>query len=190
MIPNTLTRAAVFIDGANNSQVCKSLRMQLDWSVVRNDMFNQFNAIRLYYYTALLTNEAGTIDIMPLVDWLEFNGYTVVTKAAKTHIRDDGTTRVKGDMDMEIAVDAIRLAPRIDHVILFSGDGDFCYLVHALKQLGVYVTVVSSKHTNILSSDLERSADNFIDLHDKQAWYKNNDIKDKALPLEKVFTKV
>ncbi len=67
---------------------------------------------------------------------------------------------------MELAVDAMELSTTVDHMVLFSGDGDFRYLTEALQRRGRKVTVISTTKTNppMIADDLRRQADNFIEL--------------------------
>ena len=113
----------------------------------------------------------GSSGIRPLLDWLDFNGYTVVTKAAKEFTDGSGRRRVKGNMDIELAVDAMELAEHVDEMVLFSGDGDFRSLVERVQRRGVRVTVVStiSSHPPMIADDLRRQANVFIDLADLQS---------------------
>lgn len=106
-----------------------------------------------------------------MVDWLDYNGYTVVTKATKEFIDASGRRKVKGNMDIELAVDAMELAGQIDEMILFSGDGDFRPLVAAMQRRGVHVAVVSTIATQppMIADELRRQADVFIDLAELQA---------------------
>lgn len=164
-------KCVVLIDGSNNSQACKMAGIQLDWSRVRQDLTDNYGVFRFNYYTAVWADNDNRIAIQPLIDWLSFNGYTVVSKPAKEQVRDDGTTRIKGNMDMEIAVDALSIAPFISHVMLFSGDGDFAYLINALKQQGIHVTVVSTVEGKILANDLRRISDDFLDLKEQVVWH-------------------
>lgn len=78
--------------------------------------------VRAFYYTALLENDEYS-PIRPLVDWLHYNGFTMVTKPAKEYTDSQGRRKVKGNMDIDLTVDAMELAPRVDHIVLFSGDG-------------------------------------------------------------------
>ena len=104
--------------------------------------------------------------IRPLVDWLDYNGFTVVTKATKEYVDSAGRRKVKGNMDIELAVDAMELAEHIDEMILFSGDGDFRSLVEAVQRRGVRVTVVSTiaSQPPMIADELRRQADVFVDL--------------------------
>ena len=108
--------------------------------------------------------------IRPLIDWLDYNGYTVVTKATKEFVDQTGRRKVKGNMDIELAVDAMEIAPHIDHMVLFSGDGDFRSLVEAVQRRGVRVTVVSTISTQppMVADELRRQADSFLDIVELQ----------------------
>lgn len=160
-------RLALFIDGANLYSAAKTLGVEVDYRKLLDEFRKKGRLLRAYYYTALIENEEYS-PIRPLVDWLQYNGYNVVTKPAKEFTDATGRRRVKGDMDVEIAVDALTLADKLDHIVLFSGDGDLTCLVRALQDRGVRVSVVSSVKTQppMISDDLRRAADNFIDLQD------------------------
>ena len=121
--------------------------------------------LRAFYYTALLENDEYS-PIRPLVDWLNYNGFTMVTKPAKEYTDSMGRRKVKGNMDIELAVDAMELASRVDHIVLFSGDGDFRPLIESLQRQGVRVSVVSTIRSQppMISDELRRQADNFIEL--------------------------
>jgi uncharacterized LabA/DUF88 family protein len=120
--------------------------------------------VRALYYTAVIEHEYWSI--RPLIDWLDYNGYTVVTKAAKEFIDASGRRKLKGNMHVELAVDAMELAERVDQIVLFSGDGDFRSLVEAVQRRGVRVTVVSTiaSEPPMIADDLRRQADVFSDL--------------------------
>jgi uncharacterized LabA/DUF88 family protein len=124
--------------------------------------------VRAFYYTAIIEEEYSSL--RPLVDWLEYNGYTVVTKATKEFVDAAGRRKMKGNMDVELAVDALELADHIDEMVLFSGDGNYRSLVEAVQGHGVRVTVVSTiaSHPPMIADDLRRQADVFIDLKDLQ----------------------
>ncbi|OSJ19937.1 NYN domain-containing protein, partial [Bradyrhizobium canariense] len=109
--------------------------------------------------------------IRPLIDWLDYNGYTVVTKATKEFIDASGRRKVKGNMDIELAVNAMELAEHIDQMVLFSGDGDFRSLVEAVQRRGVRVTVISTigSQPPMIADELRRQADVFTDLVELQS---------------------
>ena len=121
--------------------------------------------LRAFYYTAVIEDQEYS-SIRPLIDWLDYNGYTVVTKATKEFIDASGRRKVKGNMDIELAVDAMELAEHVDQMVLFSGDGDFRSLVEAVQRRGVRVTVVStiSSQPPMIADELRRQADVFTDL--------------------------
>ncbi len=123
--------------------------------------------LRAFYYTALLENDEYS-PIRPLVDWLNYNGFTMVTKQAKEYTDSQGRRKVKGNMDIELAVDAMELAPHVDHIVLFSGDGDFRPLIESLQRQGVRVSVVSTIRSQppMIADELRRQADNFIELNE------------------------
>ena len=160
-------RLALFIDGANLYSAAKTLGVEIDYRKLLDEFRRKGRLLRAYYYTALIENEEYS-PIRPLVDWLQYNGYNVVTKPAKEFTDASGRRRVKGDMDVEIAVDALIQSDHLDHIVLFSGDGDLTRLVRALQDKGVRVSVVSSVKTQppMIADDLRRAADNFIDLQD------------------------
>jgi len=144
------------------------LGFDIDYKRLRDYFTKTGTLIRAYYYTALLDNDQFT-KFRPITDWLQYNGYKLITKPVKEyHNPQTGERNRKGNMDIEIAVDAMELAPRLDHVVLFSGDGDFRRLVESLQRQGVRVTIVSTiqSRPSICSDDLRRQADVYIDLED------------------------
>jgi len=158
-------KVALFIDGANLYATSKSLGFDIDY----RDMLKYFQKkcylLRAYYYTALIEDQEYS-SIRPLIDWLDYNGYSVVTKPTKEYIDSTGRRKVKGNMDLELTIDALELCDTVDHMVLFSGDGDFRVLVEALQRRGRKVSVVSTVATqpSMISDDLRRQADQFIDL--------------------------
>lgn len=158
-------RLALFIDGANLFAAGKALGFDIDYKLLRQEFMRRGKLLRAFYYTALLESEDYS-PIRPLVDWLQYNGYTMVTKPAKEYTDSAGRRKVKGNMDIELAVNAMELAHRLDHAVLFSGDGDFKPLVEALQRAGVRVSVVSTIRSQppMIADDLRRQADNFIEL--------------------------
>lgn len=160
-------RMALFIDGANLYAASRTLGFDVDYRNLLAHFRRQGYLLRAYYYTALLETEEYS-PLRPLVDWLGYNGYSVVTKPAKEFTDPTGRRRVKGNCDIELAVDMLDLAPRLDHAVLFSGDGDFRRLVEAVQRLGCRVTVVSTIRTQpaMIADELRRQADAFVDLTD------------------------
>ncbi|NWG53691.1 MAG: NYN domain-containing protein [Hydrogenophilaceae bacterium] len=160
-------RIALFIDGANLYSAARGLQFDIDYRKLLEAFRNQGRFIRANYYTALIEDQEFS-PIRPLVDWLDYNGYSLITKPAREFTDAVGRRRVKGDMDIEITVDMMEAAKFADHLFLFSGDGDFTPLVQALQRQGVRVSVVSTIRTNppMVADDLRRQADNFVDLVD------------------------
>jgi uncharacterized LabA/DUF88 family protein len=160
-------RLALFIDGANLYSAGKTLGVEVDYRKLLDEFRRRGQLVRAYYYTALIENEDYS-PIRPLVDWLQYNGFKVVTKPAKEFTDSTGRRRIKGDMDVEITVDMLNLSPHVDHVVLFSGDGDLTRLVEAVQERGVRVSVVSSVKTSppMIADELRRAADTFIELAD------------------------
>ncbi len=163
-------KTIVLIDGANMYATTKSLGFDIDFSKFYHEINQSCNLLRIYYYTALVEDN-DRILLKPLVDWLTYNNYTMVTKPAKVIISSDGVRKIKGNMDVEIAVDAIDIVasnPLIGHVILCTGDGDFISLVKVLQRRGVKVTVLSSifTHPPMCADDLRKQADTFVELND------------------------
>lgn len=158
-------RSALFIDGANLYAATKALGFDIDYRRLLKEFQGRDSLIRAFYYTAIVEDQEYS-SIRPLIDWLDYNGYRVVTKPAKEFTDSAGRRKIKGNMDIELAIDALELAPRIDHMVLFSGDGDFRSLVEAMQRKGVRVTVVSTIQTQpaMIADDLRRQADEFIDL--------------------------
>jgi uncharacterized LabA/DUF88 family protein len=163
-------RIALFIDGANLYATAKALGFDIDYRRLLTDFQSRGTLVRAFYYTAIIEDQEYS-SIRPLVDWLDYNGYTVVTKATKEFIDASGRRKVKGSMDIKLAVDAMELAGQIDQMILFSGDGDFRSLVAAVQRRGVRVTVVSTITTQppMIADELRRQADVFIDLRELQS---------------------
>jgi uncharacterized LabA/DUF88 family protein len=160
-------RIALFIDGANLYSAAKNLGFDIDYKKLLEEFRKRGVLIRAYYYTALVEDQDYS-PIRPLVDWLDYNGYSLVTKTAREYTDSQGRKRWRGDMDIEVACDMLEIADRIDHVVLFSGDGDFRRLVESVQRKGVRVTVVSTVKSQppMASDDLRRQADAFVDLAD------------------------
>ena len=160
-------RVALFIDGANLYATAKSLGFDIDYKRLLVLFGSKGQLVRALYYTALAEDQEYS-SIRPLIDWLDYNGFTVVTKPAKEFTDATGRRKIKGNMDIELTVDALEMAPYFDHMVLFSGDGDFTALVAALQRRGKRVTVVStlSTPTPMIADDLRRQADFFLEVAD------------------------
>ncbi|TWI76500.1 uncharacterized LabA/DUF88 family protein [Bradyrhizobium huanghuaihaiense] len=163
-------KIALFIDGPNLYGTAKSLGFDIDYKRLLSEFQGRGTLLRAFYYTAIIEDQEYS-SIRPLVDWLDYNGYTVVTKATKEYVDASGRRKVKGDMRIELTVHAMELAPHVDEMILLSGDGDFRSLVEAVQRRGVRVTVVSSVASQppMIADELRRQADIFTDLVELRA---------------------
>lgn len=162
-------RVAVFIDGANLYATTKACGFDIDYRKLRSLYESECNLVRVFYYTAMHEDEEYA-SIRPLIDWLDYNGFNVVTKPTKEFIDSMGRRKLKGNMDIELAIDALELAPHLDEIVLFSGDGDFRSLVDAIQRKGRRVTVVSALQggqvqSPMVADELRRQADKFVNLN-------------------------
>jgi uncharacterized LabA/DUF88 family protein len=163
------SKIALFIDGANVYATAKTLGFDIDYKRLLKEFQSRGTLLRAFYYTAIIEDQEFS-SIRPLIDWLDYNGYTVVTKPAKEFDDGEGRRRFKRNMSLELAVDAMELAGHVDQIVLFSGDGDFRSLVEAVQRRGVRVTVVStiSSQPPMIADELRRQADVFTDLVELQ----------------------
>ncbi|MCA1469196.1 uncharacterized LabA/DUF88 family protein [Bradyrhizobium yuanmingense] len=163
---SSLGKSALFIDGSNFHATAKALGFEIDYRRLLSEFQSRATLLRAFYYTTIIEDQEYS-SIRPLIDWLDYNGFTVVTKLAKEFVDPaTGRRKVKGSMDVDLAVSAMELARHVDQIVLCSGDGDFRSLVEALQRRGVRVTVVSTLSTQppMIADDLRRQADIFIDL--------------------------
>lgn len=160
-------RLALFIDGANLYAAARALGFDIDYKRLLELFAKKGRLIRAFYYTTLFEDQEYS-PIRPLIDWLDYNGYTMVTKPIKEFTDSQGRRKSKGSVDIDLAIDALEMADKVDHVLLFSGDGDFRRLVEAIQRRGVRVTVVSTIKAQppMVADELRRQADNFIELND------------------------
>jgi uncharacterized LabA/DUF88 family protein len=151
-------KLAPFIDGANLYATVKALGFDIDYKRLLSEFQSWGMLVRDYYYTAIIQGQESSI--RPLIDWLGYNGYTVVTS----------TTKAKANMDVELTVQALELADRIDDLVLFSRAGDFRSLAEAVQRRGVRVTVVSTIATQppMIADELRWQADDFVDIIELQ----------------------
>ncbi|WP_442894572.1 LabA-like NYN domain-containing protein [Bradyrhizobium sp. AZCC 1588] len=163
-------RIALFIDGANLYATARTLGFDVDYRRLLEEFQGRGALLRAFYYTTIVEDQEYT-SIRPLVDWLDYNGYTVVTKLSKEFTDASGRRKVKGSMHIELTVNAMELAERIDRMFLFSGDGDFRSLLEAVQRRGVHVTVVSTLTSQppMVADELRRQADAFIELAELRA---------------------
>jgi len=160
-------RVALFIDGANLYATAKTLGFDIDYKRLLGLFRQKCHLVRALYYTALAEDQEYS-SIRPLIDWLDYNGYAMVTKPTKEFTDSMGRRKVKGNMDIELTVDAMKLSEQLDHIVIFTGDGDFRALVQALQEKGKRVSIVSTLQTQppMVADELRRQSDQFIDLAD------------------------
>ena len=163
-------KIALFIDGANLYATAKALGFDIDYKKLLQEFQSKGYLLRAYYYTAL-AEEQEYSSIRPLIDWLDYNGYTVITKPTKEFVDATGRRKIKGNMDIELAVDVMEMVEQVDHFVLFSGDGDFRSLVEAVQRKGRKVSVISTlvSQPPMVADELRRQADHFVDLTTMQA---------------------
>jgi uncharacterized LabA/DUF88 family protein len=173
-------RIGLFIDGSNLYAAARALGFDIDYKRLLNLFAAKGRLIRAFYYTALIEDQEYS-PIRPLVDWLDYNGYTMVTKPTKEFTDATGRRKIKGNMDIELAIDVMEMAQHLDHVVLFSGDGDFRRLVEAVQRKGVRVTVVSTVRSQppMVADELRRQADTFLELLDLEAQIARTQYRDE-----------
>ena len=164
-MPSSSNKIALFIDGTNLYSTARTLGFDIDYKRLLNEFQSRGTLLRAFYYTVLIEDQEFS-SIRPLIDWLDYNGYTVITKPAKEFDDGEGRRKIKRNMHIELAVNAMELAEHVDQIVLFSGDGDFRSLVEAVQRRGVHVTVVSSMSSQppMIADDLRRQADVFTNL--------------------------
>jgi uncharacterized LabA/DUF88 family protein len=169
-MPRDGSKIGLFIDGVNLSATAKTLGFDIDYKRLFKEFQSRGTVVRAFYYTAIIDNQEFS-SIRPLTDWLDYHGFTVVTKPAKEFDDGEGRRKFKRNMSIELAVDAMELAEHVDQMVLFSGDGDFRSLVEAVQRRGVRVTVVSTISTQppMIADELRRQADVFTDLVELQS---------------------
>ena len=182
-------KIALFIDGANLYATSKSLGFDIDYKKLLQEFQSKGYLLRAYYYTALAEDQEYS-SIRPLIDWLDYNGYTVVTKPTKEFVDATGRRKIKGNMDIELAVDVMEMAATVDHFVLFSGDGDFRSLVEAVQRKGRKVSVISTLATQppMIADELRRQADHFVDLVTLQAKVGRDPVDRQQRAAERVQT--
>jgi uncharacterized LabA/DUF88 family protein len=176
-------RLALFIDGANFYSAARGLGFDIDYKRLLTVFQGKGRLIRAFYYTAFAEDQEYS-PIRPLIDWLDYNGFAMVTKPLKEFTDSYGRRKVKGDMDIELAVDMMEIADRIDHAVLFSGDGDFRRLVESVQRRGVRVSVVSTLRTQppMVADELRRQADTFIELGELMTQIQRSERREGAAP--------
>ncbi|MBT9383305.1 NYN domain-containing protein [Pseudooceanicola sp. CBS1P-1] len=161
--------AAALIDGPNFYATARALGIDVDYKRLMGLLSQTGRLLRASYFTPISTAEGEHVALRPLVDWLDYNGWNVIAKPAREFTDDEGRRRFRGNTDVDLALTAVNLAPRITHMALFTGNRDFAPLVQDLQSKGVRVTVVSSMKTKpspFAADELRRAADTFLDLED------------------------
>lgn len=125
-------RRALFIDGANLDRTARNLGFEIDYKRLLLEFEKSGSIVRSYFYLAVRESAAG--DVQRLTDWLEVNRFTVRTKLIRRH--EDEGRRSRRSIGIGLAIDALEIAPQLDELFLFSGDGDFRALVEAVQRLG------------------------------------------------------
>ncbi|MEX2616603.1 MAG: NYN domain-containing protein [Alphaproteobacteria bacterium] len=176
-------KVALFIDGANLYAAARALGFDIDYKRLLEVFSKKGRLIRALYYTALIEDQEYS-PIRPLVDWLDYNGYTMITKPTKEFTDSYGRRKIKGNMDIELAIDVMEMSDQLDHIVLFSGDGDFRRLVEAVQRKGVRVTVVSTVRSSppMAADELRRQADQFVELMDLADEIGRKSRRDNAVP--------
>ncbi len=159
-------KTALFIDGLSLHHTAKALGLDIDFSRLLAEFARRGTLVRAYYYTSIVDDNTGYSMVRPLTDWLSYNGFTVVTKSARSHNDGEGRRAFKRGIGVGLSVDAMEIATHVDEIVLFSGDGDFRRLVQAIQSRGRRVTVVSTlkASTPIIADELRRQADEFLEL--------------------------
>ena len=168
-------RMGIFIDGANLYAAARALEFDIDYRLLLQWAAKQGRLVRAFYYTAI-SEDQDYSPIRPLVDWLDYNGYTLVTKPTKEYTDSNGRKKLKGNMDVELAIDLMEMAEKLDHVLIFSGDGDFRRLIEAVQRKGVRVTIISTIKSQppMVADELRRQADHFLDLAELTPYISRN----------------
>ena len=163
-------RIALFIDGPNLYAAARVLELDIDYRRLLNHFSAQCRLLRASYYTVLYPDQEAS-PLRSLTNWLDYNGYNVIAKRPREYF-SGGKRKSKNDMEIELIVDALEAAPHLDHVVLFSGNGDFCRPTASLQRAGKLVSVVSTllSEPPMVSDELRRQADRFIELDDLRRW--------------------
>lgn len=160
-------RLALFIEGPALYAAARSIGLDIDYRRLLGFFRQRSYLVRTLYYTPVSENEEF-VTVRPLIDWLEYNGFYVVTKPVKVYVDVAGRRKTKGSLHVDMAVHALQLAENLDHLILASSAGGFSSLSAALQAKGKRVSVLSTLKSGpaFVEDDLRRRADQFIELAD------------------------
>ncbi len=166
---NRSGKIALFIDGAKLQSAVQALGFEIDFKRLLEMFESRGRLLRAFYYTTIM-EDLEYCSVRPLIDWLDYNGFTVITKPAKEFTDETGRRRIKGNIDIELTVGALEIAEHVDEVVLFSGDGNLRSLLMALQRRGTKITIVSTLAgaPPMVADELRRQADEFVDLANLQ----------------------
>ena len=153
-----LVRLGLFFDGPNHAEALNKAGLTMNYGKFLIHLRREFDIVSARYYSGISESPEHK-GVREFLTVLSKHGYVPVTKAVKIH-----ASGVKANLDVELAVDMVTMAPRFDKIMLFSGDGDFTYLVDSIQRNGISVTVCAHKPS--LSAELRRQCDEFLDLKD------------------------
>ena len=158
-------KLAILIDGPNTFSALKALEIDVDYKALKTEFARRGKLMRALYFTTVWETEDHS-PMKPLIDWLDYNGFSVISKPSKEFVDSEGRKRYKGSMDIEMAIHALKLARYVEHIVIFSGNGDFTPLVETLQDMGVRVSIASTLKTEfpMIADDLRKQADNFIEI--------------------------
>lgn len=178
-----MKRIAIFVDGSNFSAACNIVGLRPDYDKIVEYFKHEGDVVGCYYFTALPPKNIDA-PLRQVVDRLQYNGWSLITKETKTYTIDDRTV-VKGNMDIEIVVQAFRMCNHVTDIILFSGDGDFKSMVEEIQSRAVRVTAVSvlsrDRNDNMTADELRRQVSRFIDLNEMKSLITMNSSKTSSL---------
>lgn len=158
-------KMALFIDGQSLHYTAKALGFDIDFKRLLEDFGWRGFLLRAYYYAQVREDPDANV-LRPLLDWLAYNGFVVRQTISKDAHDTADRRKFKRNIGVNLAVDALELAPSIERMFLFAGDSDLATIVRAVQRRGVHVTVVSTMAAKpqVISEELRRSANSFLDL--------------------------
>lgn len=175
-----MKRIAIFIDGSNFNEAFKFARFRPNYQLIESFFAQEGDIVGMFYFTALPPKEVQS-PIRAIMDHIQYHGWTIVSKETKTY---GGT--VKGNMDVEIVVQAWAMWEHFTDLILFSGDGDFTSMVSELQRRGRRVTAVSiherGSDSSMMADELRRQVNKFIDLRDIKDYIKMDGVVKEIVP--------
>lgn len=159
-------RFAMIIDGESLQCVLRTIGADIDFRKLLGMFFGRSFLVCAMYYA--ITSDGEPTGRRALLDWLEYNGYRVHEKRGRSSTESVGSRACKSGVSLELAVDVLDMAPRIDNLVLFSGDGDLAPAVRAVQRKGICVSAVSTLASKppLIADRLRRQVDRFFDLRD------------------------